>query len=95
MRTRGLGQRIALFDVDVDRAGDHQVEEFLRRRFEARARHDVSGQRRARQVERSFCARMPIATPVTAPEALPKLTIRPRGSIQSNEPSQVVLPTPS
>ncbi|MOA25038.1 hypothetical protein D3C78_1457410 [compost metagenome] len=34
-------------------------------------------------------------TPATGPDALPKLTIRPRGSMQSSEVSQVSLPTPS
>src|SRR6185295_5149167 len=39
--------------------------------------------------------RMPRFTGGTAPEALPKVTISPRGRRQSSEPSQVVLPTPS
>ena len=35
------------------------------------------------------------ATGGTAPEALPKLTMRPRGSRQSSESKKVSLPTPS
>src|SRR5690606_42025625 len=35
------------------------------------------------------------STPSTGPEALPKLTIRPRGRRQSSEVIQVSLPTPS
>ncbi|MNI95558.1 hypothetical protein D3C73_1538420 [compost metagenome] len=42
-----------------------------------------------------FCARIPRFTPLTAPEALPKLTINPRGCRQSSEVSQVSAPTPS
>src|SRR6185436_254870 len=40
-------------------------------------------------------ARMPRFTGATGPEALPKVTISPRGRRQSSEPSQVALPTPS
>ena len=42
-----------------------------------------------------FCESTPKFTPVTGPEALPKLTTSPRGETLSSEDSQVALPTPS
>ena len=95
MRLGGVFQGVGMVDrhvqLAVDDGGEQRVGAF--QQFLARA--DIVVELRPGRKQRTVVVEFGEAKGGTGPEALPKLTNRPRGFMQDSEPGKVVLPTPS
>ena len=95
MRFLHVGQRKALVDVDLHITAFHRGEKIVSHGLGRLAAAHVHEQGLACEVEAALLRQHGGRTGGTGPEALPKLTIRPKGIRQSSEPSKVSLPTES
>ena len=95
MGTRGVGEGIALVDVDLHLAGSDDGEQLGGCGLKAGGLGDVGEQSRASQNSEPFCASSDGEKSAIGPDDWPKLTISPRGARQSNERRKLSFPTES
>jgi hypothetical protein len=91
----GEGKFLRLRHFHFDHAAGNQREQLVAGFFQLLAICYVAVEGRAGRIQRTFLVENTRLTPDTGPEALPKLTIRPRRCRQSSESSQVSFPTES